>query len=130
VDVIQDLDIKGLIESTRSLLANVDSLARMREFKVTVARLNEVLATTDTLLANVNTEVPEISANLKAASNAILLTAQRAEGLFARVDNVVSEEEMAFREAMVELERAARAIRMLAEELEENPSSIVHGKDE
>jgi paraquat-inducible protein B len=130
VEVIQGLDIKGLIESTKSLLASVDSLANMHEFKVTVDRLNEVLATTDTLFANVNSEVPEISANLKAASNAILLTAQRAEVLFARVDNVVSEEETEFSEAMDELERAARAIRLLAEELEENPSSVIRGKDD
>ncbi|MFC1799796.1 MlaD family protein [Candidatus Eisenbacteria bacterium] len=130
VEVIQDLDIKGLIESTKSLLASVDSLTRMSEFRVAAARLNEVLATTDTLFTNINAEMPEISASLKETSEAIILTAQRAEVLFERIDNVVAEEEMAFRETMNELEKAARAMRMLAEQLEEQPSSMIFGKDD
>jgi len=130
VDVIQDLDIKGLIESTKSLLASVDSLTRMSEFKVAAARLSEVLATTDTLFTNINAEVPEISASLKETSEAILLTAEQAEVLFERIDDVVTEEEMAFRETMNELEKAARAMRLLAEQLEEQPSSMIFGKDD
>jgi len=130
MDTIQDLDIAGLVEATKSMLASVDSLARLREFKTAVTRLNDVLMTTDSLLVNLNTEVPEISANLKETSGAILLTAQRAEILFGRIDNVIAEEEMEFRETMNELEKAARAIRMLAEELEQHPSSIIYGKDD
>jgi len=37
---------------------------------------------------------------------------------------------MEFRETMNELEKAARAIRNLADELEQNPSSVIFGKDD
>ncbi|MGD8627448.1 MAG: MlaD family protein [bacterium] len=130
VEVIEGLDIKGLIESTKSLLASVDSLANIEEFKEAAARLNDVLVTTDSLLVNLNTEIPEISSNLKQTSSAILLTARRADTLFSRVDDVVTVEEMEFRETMNELEKAARAIRNLADELEQNPSSVIFGKDD
>jgi paraquat-inducible protein B len=108
----------------------VDSLANIEEFKEAAARLNDVLVTTDSLLVNLNTEIPEISSNLKQTSSAILLTARRADTLFSRVDDVVTVEEMEFRETMNELEKAARAIRNLADELEQNPSSVIFGKDD
>jgi len=129
-ETIQDFDIEGLIESTKSLFASVDSLVRMSEFKVTIARLNKVLSAADTLFASLNTEAPLVSSDLRETSRAIALSAKRAEDLFSRIDNVVTEDEMEFHETMDELQKAARAMRMLADEIEQNPSSVIFGKDD
>jgi paraquat-inducible protein B len=130
IETIQELDIVGLVESTKSMLSSVDSLARMPELRTTVTRLNHLVTTTDSLVTSLNTEIPEIAANLRETSSAISSTAQRANVLFGRIDKVVTEEEMEFRETMNELEKAARAIRMLAEQLEQHPSSVIYGKDD
>ncbi len=129
IDTIQDLDIMGLVESTKSMLASIDSLASMHELRTAVTQLNHLLTTVDTLLASLNTEIPEISANLRETSSAISLTAERAEVLLGRIDNIATDGEMEFRRTMNEFEKTARAIRMLAQQIEQHPSSVILGKD-
>jgi paraquat-inducible protein B len=130
IKTIQELDIAGLVETSRAALASIDSLAGSAELRSAIVSLNHAMVAADTLMVNLNTDLAEVSDNLRRASDAIAQSADRAEDLFSRLDGVVAEEEVEFRQTMIELEKAARSIRYLAEQLEQQPSSVIRGKQD
>lgn len=128
IRTIQELDITGFVETARSTMASIDSLAGAPELRTALVSMNSAMLAADSLMTGLNADLAGVSENLRRASDAIAHSADRAEDLFDRLDNVVAEEEVEFRQTMIELEKAARAIRYLAEQLEQQPSSVIRGK--
>jgi phospholipid/cholesterol/gamma-HCH transport system substrate-binding protein len=123
-------DLRGsLIKTVREIDKQIDPL---------VANTGQALDTTKALMLDTQRLVREttdlvgpLAASATSTAEAARLTLEKAQGTLASADGVLAEETplgYQLGQTLVELADAARALRVLADTLERQPSSLVFGK--
>ena len=118
---IETVPIEKIGKDLGDTLANVKSISDSKELLETVQALNETLQHTRKLVQNLDTNVaPAISSTLDQAQKTLVSV----EGTLGK-DSPMQHE---LRRALKELGEAARAIRVLANYLEQHPDALIFGK--
>lgn len=125
-------ELQEIQQGVTRLVKKFDKLpldAVVKELRNTLASLDVALKDMDKLLKGVDTEVtPELKAALTGARRTFDAAERSLNSLndtYAGQNAPVQQE---LRDALQEVTRAARALRVLADYLERNPSSLVRGK--
>jgi len=117
----------------KSLLAKFDKMPLEEigeELKKTLATLDATLQSADRTLTRVDVEtLPEAKKALEDLRRALAV----AERMLSGTDNTLlgtnAPVQLELRDALREIARSARAIRLLADYLERNPESLLRGKN-
>ncbi|RKT45439.1 intermembrane transport protein PqiB [Thiocapsa rosea] len=124
---LADLESKasGILDQLHDILAKVEELP----LEPIGRKLDSSLENLDRLLANADTEtLPELNKTMAALRGAVVV-AERVledtdESLLSR--NSAAQQELSA--ALIEITRAARAVRVLSDYLERNPQALIRGK--
>ncbi len=157
VKKLEEIPIKELVERATHAVTSIDNLVSSPEVKESVSSLNLAMKDMGALLENLNRQIGPLSASLQATlgdarklvnntdgqvtrlTDSLVKTSEAAEsalveakGLLVNVDEEIIGERAALRAQLVqtleELAQAARAIRLLAEFLEQKPDALIRGK--
>jgi len=114
------------MEEARALMRHVDE-----EVRILTQNANETIRETQALVKNVNSEIAPLAKRIARISEETGATLKKARDAMEMIeDSVGSESALAARlpDTLKELERAARSVRLLAEELNRHPEAVVWGK--
>lgn len=117
-----DAEVKPLASSAEETLADA---------RTTLTRVQLALSDAQDLLQGVDTQVEPIAASVEETLAEARATLQRAQKTLADVDDMItarSPTRYRINETLNEVERAARSIRVLADELERHPEALLRGK--
>ena len=117
-----DAEVKPLASSAEETLADA---------RTTLIRVHLALSDAQDLLQGVDTQVEPIAASVEETLAEARATLQRAQKTLADVDDMItarSPTRYRINETLNEVERAARSIRVLADELERHPEALLRGK--
>jgi paraquat-inducible protein B len=157
VKKLEELPIQELVEKATHAVTSLDSLVSSPEVKESISALNLALKDMGALVQSLNREVGPLSASLQGTlgdarklmnntdgqvtrlTDSLVKTSEAAESalveaktLLVNVDEEIIGERAAMRAQLVrtleELSQAARAIRLLAEFLEQKPDALLRGK--
>jgi paraquat-inducible protein B len=128
---ISEIPFEELVQSFTGLAKSVDSFVNDPKLKDTVAGLNGAAREAETLLKSMNGEVKPLARNLS-------VTTDEAQKALAEVRNFAAVAKDAMQDgsplryqlstALTELTGAARALRVLADYLEQDPQAIITGR--
>jgi paraquat-inducible protein B len=93
--------------------------------------INQTLVTVRSTLNTIDTVVADVGGDIDPAVTALIEALETAENVLTLAETQLSDDsDIAYRlgTTLKEVEAAARAIRILAEQLEQQPESIVKGK--
>ncbi len=128
---VDDIDLEGLVTSARNALDGVSQLTRSPDLERSIAELHETLASIHRVTGALEPQVQPTMKDLRAA----LVQAKTAlEGLDKSLVSVQRLVEPSapfmvdFSRALTEVGDAARSIRVLADELDRKPNSILFGR--
>jgi len=96
--------------------------------KDTIVALKDAVEATEKLATNLNSQVEPMVGSVKSAFDAASASLQRTEELLLRANNIAGEDRYEFTLVLKELAAAGRALRVLADTLERNPSALIFGK--
>lgn len=121
-----------LVEITNSLLYTLnglDSLIRSPEVSKMMTETSRTLRQANVLLKRMEERVDPIYGNIEGTSNDARQTLYRMENLLQEIQTGVANDRYELRLALRQFTEANRSLRLLAEYLQENPRSIIFGKD-
>ena len=138
--LVDSPEVMKAIRSLNTALTSVDKL--VREVNAHVDPLGNKLQkitqkTEDTindmqqLVRNMDNRVEPLTKSLEDASNAVRAAMVQGKKTLATADGLIAEDSQLFHgltDALSELSRAARSVRVLADYLERNPNAIITGK--
>jgi paraquat-inducible protein B len=119
-------ELRQLAATTRSQVEPLSS-----SLDATLGELRVTLAQVRTLSGNLDRELPIVSGRLQAALQRAYAAAEQAEGAFASMNNTLSRDSPLLYKldrALDELTAAVRSLRLTADYLQQNPSSVIFGK--
>ncbi len=137
-NILHNLDTT--VEDIDRLVNNVDAQVKPRassaeetlaDARTTLTRVHSALSDAQDLLQGVDTQVEPIAASVEETLAEARATLQRAQKTLADVDGMIaarSPTRYRINETLNEVERAARSIRVLADELERHPEALLRGK--
>ena len=130
-NILHNLDttVEDINRLVNTVDAQVKPLASSAE--ETLADARTTLADAQDLLQGVDTQVEPIAASVEETLAEARATLQRAQKTLADVDDMIaarSPTRYRINETLNEVERAARSIRVLADELERHPEALLRGK--
>ena len=121
-----------LVEITNSLLYTLnglDSLIRSPEVSGLVTEMSGSLRQANELMKRLEDRVDPLYGNLEGTSDGARQTLDRMENLLQEIQTGVANDRYELRLALRQFTEANRSLRLLAEYLQENPRSIIFGKD-
>jgi paraquat-inducible protein B len=121
-----------LVEITNSLLYTLnglDSLIRSPEVSDMMTETSKALRQANDLMKRLEERVDPLYGNLEGTSNNARQTLDRMENLLQEIQTGVANDRYELRLAFKQFTEANRSLRLLAEYLQENPRSIIFGKD-
>ena len=121
-----------LVEITNSLLYTLnglDSLIRSPEVSGLVTEMSGSLRQANELMKRLEDRVDPLYGNLEGTSDGARQTLNRMENLLQEIQTGVANDRYELRLALRQFTEANRSLRLLAEYLQENPRSIIFGKD-
>jgi paraquat-inducible protein B len=131
----QGLDSFGqvpLVEITNSLLYTLnglDSLIRSPEVSDMMTETSRALKQANGLMKRLEERIDPLYGNIEGTSNDARQTLERMEILLREIQTGVANDRYELRLALRQFTEANRSLRLLAEYLQENPRSIIFGKD-
>ncbi len=154
---LEELKVDELVDKAVNVLESIDKLASSPQLEESVSNLNLALIDVRKLVQNLNNEVKPLSTGVQATlgdarklvnsadaqvtrltdslvqtSEAARAALKEAEDLLAKVDEEIIGDRAALRYQLVmalgEMSQAFRAIRLLAEYLEQRPDALLRGK--
>jgi paraquat-inducible protein B len=136
---LKDLNLENLIDNVQAAVEGIGSLVNDPELKDAVANLNTTLedaqgavADARRVMQSIDGRIGPVSESVVAALSEVRGTLKGARGTLASVDSFVepgSPTSYQVSTALQELTTAARAISRLASYIEENPNSLVFGRE-
>ncbi|MGE5155358.1 MAG: mammalian cell entry protein, partial [Bdellovibrio bacteriovorus] len=122
-----DLESKasGILDQVRDILATIDRLPLepiAKDFDSTLKGLDRVLKSADTKT------LPELTKTMVSLREALAVAEQVLKDTDQSLLNGGSAAQQELRAALIEISRAARAVRVLSDYLERNPSALIRGK--
>ncbi len=135
---INEIDFKGLIDSLTNTSDSVRDFASSPDLKTAIKSASETLDSIRDLSNTVDKNVAPLTSSVASTSKRIDKAGQGLEKTLAELDKTLASlRELVdpdapiavdLRQSLDELQRAASAIRSLADELDRNPSSLVFGR--
>jgi len=130
-DIQQNLDIPKVMGDITSAIAGLDALINNQNTQNMTGEINQTLAAVRSTLNTVDTVVSDVGGDIDPALTAIVDALETAESVLTLAETQLRDDsDIAYRlgTTLKEVEAAARAIRILAEQLEQQPESVVKGK--
>jgi len=132
-DRAEALDVKALNDQALATLKAAEDMMSNQEITNSLRSLDETLAALRDLATTINDNSQPMMAHLDSAAVALNGSLQASQGLLEHTEALLAPEG-SFRfeteTAMREMAEMARSLRLLADELERNPGSLVRGKAE
>ena len=156
VKKIEELPIEKIANEAYGLLSEFRQLLNSDDVTGSIAALHSVLKNADKLVINVNGQVDPLATaslntikdlrllvkstdqrskpaieNIRKAAEEAILSLRQAKKTLKTADDVMSEQSplrLEFSDTLNEIADAARAIRILAEYIEQNPDALLRGK--
>jgi paraquat-inducible protein B len=134
-DLLSSDDTQGLPASLRSTLASVEAASQALEQAVSEnsGKLAELLDSGTASLTQVGEQLPQMTASVSSSLARLDEALQAAQGSLQNIEDATAPESAPRQQlsiALEELRLAARALRSLAQTLEENPQSLLRGRRE
>ncbi|MDM3870025.1 MlaD family protein [Porticoccus sp. W117] len=133
--IVNDRNTQELTKNINTTLAAYQGLASYLKFKVgeVTENIDPTLQSLNTTLQGINRELPTMSASLQQSLDTFATSMSNIDQASANAAYVLSEDSPMLQQmtrAAAELERTARAMRLLAETLEREPESLIQGKNQ
>ncbi len=131
LDKLATLPLDGLVEDLRATLRSFRTVAEGNELKASLRSLDEALAAVASVARKADAQIGPILVAVAKASGSADTAVKQAELTFRSIEGNLGRNSAAMRdltELMEQLKDAARAIRVLAEYLEQHPDALVRGK--
>jgi paraquat-inducible protein B len=129
---LESLPIEAIAANLEELLAEAGETISAPELDETLTLARDSMASLERLLADVEGQVDGVGGEMRGALDRLNKLLKQAKGTLANIDQKVINEdsEMQYQLAtsLGEIDRAARAIRSVAESIERNPTSLIMGK--
>jgi paraquat-inducible protein B len=125
-----NLDIPKLANDLARIMAGIESFVNSDSTQNLTADLSATLAALNTTLDNLNSAIDTLEGDVDPVAESLVSTLEQAEKVLAIAEAQLRDDsDFAYRlgGALKEVENAARAIRMLAEQLEQQPESVLKG---
>jgi paraquat-inducible protein B len=130
-DIQQNLDIPKVMGDITSAIEGLEAIINNPNTQNMTGEINQTLVTVRSTLNTVDTVVADVGGDIDPAVTALIEALETAENVLTLAETQLSDDsDIAYRlgTTLKEVEAAARAIRILAEQLEQQPESIVKGK--
>jgi len=130
-EIQQNLDVPKVMADITSGIEGLDALINAPATQNLTSEVNQTLATIRSTLANIDTVVADLGDEVDPALEALIEALETAESVLSLADTQLRDDsDIAYRlgTTLQEVESAARAIRILAEQLEQQPESVLKGK--
>jgi paraquat-inducible protein B len=128
---LRKLPLSDLVEKLASAASGIDALVNKPELDHAIDELDGALSETRGTLAKLNTRVDPLADSAGAALDEARSVLSRVDAAVAEVKGLVetgSPLQYQLITALQELERAARSLRVLADEISQQPDSIIFGR--
>ena len=130
-DIQQNLDIPKVMGDITSAIEGLEAIINNPNTQNMTGEINQTLAAVRSTLDTVDTVVSDVGGDMDPALKALIDALGTAESVLALAETQLRDDsEIAYRlsTTLKEVEAAARAIRVLADQLEQQPESILKGK--
>jgi paraquat-inducible protein B len=130
-DIQQNLDIPKVMGDITSAIEGLEAIINNPNTQNMTDEINQTLAAVRATLDTVDTVVADAGGNIDPAITALIDTLATAESVLTLAETKLRDDsDIAYRlgTTLKEVEAAARAIRVLADQLEQQPESILKGK--
>ena len=130
-EIQQNLDVPKVMADITSGIEGLDALINAPATQNLTSEVNQTLATIRSTLANIDTVVADLGDEVDPALKALIEALETAESVLTLAETQLRDDsDIAYRlgTTLQEVESAARAIRILAEQLEQQPESVLKGK--
>ena len=119
-------------EMTQALLVTlngIDSLVRSPQLYSSFADLSRSLQESVKLMRKIEKQIDPVSGGLVSTTDEANKTLNRVEDLLIEIQRRMATDRYEMHTALRQFAEANRSLRLLAEHLQENPSSLIFGKD-
>lgn len=130
-EIQQNLDVPKVMADITSSIEGLNALINAPATQNLTSEANQTLATIRSTLATIDTVVAELGDDVDPALQAFIDALETAESVLTLAEiQLRDDSDIAYRlgTTLKEVESAARAIRILAEQLEQQPESVLKGK--
>jgi paraquat-inducible protein B len=130
-DIQQNLDVPKVMADVTSAIEGLDALINAPSTQNLTSEFNQTLATIRSTLDTVDNVVAKLGSDVDPAVVALIEALETAESVLTLAETQLRDDsDIAYRlgTTLKEVESAARAIRVLAEQLDEQPESVLKGK--
>lgn len=129
VEMVADIPVAELADRLLTTLEHIDSLVVAIDLEdvlsETAMTMREVRALSEELRGQVSPMAEQVTVTSETAGE----TMERIDALVTRLEEITVAESDDLHDALQELTAAARSMRLLAEYIQQNPSSLIFGKD-
>lgn len=128
---LNGLPLEAIGQNLNQMLAGANALVNDENLKEAIASLRTTLATTQTLINNLNRGLSPVSQHLPAIAAGLDSAVQRTNRLLASANNGYGSDSRFNRDAirlMAQLSDAARSLRVLADLLTRHPEALIRGR--
>ncbi|WP_269538616.1 MlaD family protein [Cerasicoccus fimbriatus] len=130
---IGQVDFKGISDQTKATLKSIEELAENKDLKKAFASLDKTLTDMQTLINNLDGDMSELVKDIRVTLDSARKTLNDISVLANDADSMLAPDSQLRYEinaALSEFGGAMRSLRVLLDYLEQNPSSILTGKQE
>jgi len=125
---LENLNLVELTESLRNTVTSVNTLLSSPMWKENLIMINENLVKTDTLFARLNRSIDPLASNVTETTIQAKKTLVKMKSLVESLDNIAANNRYEIHQVLKEIIYSTRALKRLAEYIEEHPSDIIFGK--
>ena len=129
--LLAHVDVGTVTTSLVQTLHAIQDLAQSPSLQEAIRSFRQTMQQTDQVLQRMNTHLPSVSTNLQATLDRAQRTLEHLDQTLQELGRMASPSApvlQQFQQALTEWTETARALRLLLEELEQNPSVILTGK--
>ncbi len=125
---LEKLNLVELTESIHNTVKSVDAILASPMWQANLEIMNQNLIKTDTLFARLNRSIDPIADNVVETTLQTQETLKKIQLLVESLDNIAVNNRYEIHEVLKEITYSARALKRLAEYIEEHPSDMIFGK--
>ncbi len=125
---LEKLNLVELTESIHNTVKSVDEILSSPMWQANLVMMNQNLIKTDTLFARLNRSIDPIADNVVETTIQTRETLKQIQLLVESLDNIAVNNRYEIHEVLKEITYSARALKRLAEYIEEHPSDVIFGK--
>jgi len=133
LEKLRAVDFEGIGRSMASAADGLHDLADSRELHAAVAQMPALVRSMRRLTADLDSQIGTTGDELRATARDARATLEKMRGTLERADRTLAPQGAVvsgLEDTLEDLDRAARAVRELAESLDRNPSSLLLGRKE